>query len=181
MPKAAARRQRWTPESSPYSRPDTAARKSLAVALALAGILVALRGLERRSWPLHACAGLLYLASILAYEVTLPLVAAAGVLYTIRYGWRAARWPWLADIAVVLVAGLWNATHTHQEISGISGDLGHLGEIVVAGGTLLGRTASTPSGRTATRRRCCWFSPPSSRQVRWSIWRGGGRQVAAGV
>jgi hypothetical protein len=129
-----------------------ASNSTLAVALVLAGILVALAGLKRRSWPLHACAGLLYLASILAYEVTLPLVAAAGVLYTARYGWRAARWPWLVDLAVVLVGGLWVGTHTHQEVSGISGDLDHLGEIVVAGGTLLGRSLYPlgPHGHTTT-------------------------------
>ena len=129
-----------------------ASNSMLAVALVLAGILVALTGLRRRSWPLHACAALLYLASILTYEVTLPLVVAAGVLYTVRYGWRAARWPWLIDIGVVFVAALWNATHTHQDISGISGDLAHLEEIVVAGGTLLGRTLYPvgPHGHTTT-------------------------------
>ena len=129
-----------------------ASNSTLAVALVFAGILVALAGLKRGSWHLHACAALLDPASILAYEVTLPLVVAAGVLYTIRYGWRAAQWPWLVDLAVVLAAGLWVATHTHQKVSGISGDLAHLGEIVVAGGTLLGRTVYPvgPYGHTTT-------------------------------
>jgi hypothetical protein len=131
---------------------EAASLSIFAIALALGGLLTALIGLERRSYVLHACAALLYLASILAYEITLPAIAAAGILYVLRSGWRVARVRWSVDIAVVIVAGLWNEAHTNRTVSGLSGDLHHLKEIVVAGGTLLGRTVYPlgPYGHTTT-------------------------------
>ena len=66
------------------------AQVTLSITLALAGLWIALAGLSKRSWRWHACAAVLYLLSILAYEITLPLIAAAGVLYTARVGWRTA-------------------------------------------------------------------------------------------
>ncbi len=123
----------------------TADQVSLSIAFAAAGILVALVGLNRRSWHWHACALGLYLLSILSYEVTLPLIVCVGVLYLLRAGWRAARWRWLADVAVALVAGIWVGAHTTRTGSGLGGDLEHLGEIVEKGGTILGR-AGLPLG-----------------------------------
>lgn len=131
---------------------EAASLSTIAIVLALAGFWVALVGLERRSWPLHVCAAALYLTSILTYEITLPLIAGAGILYTIRFGWRRA-WPrWSIDLLVVCVAGAWNAVHTNRAVSGISGSLDHLGQIITAGGTLLGRTLYPlgPHGCTTT-------------------------------
>lgn len=131
---------------------EAASLSTFAIALALGGFLVALIGLQRRSWRLHACAAALYLVSILAYEITLPLIAAAGIVYVIRFGWRNARIPWGVDLLVVCAAGLWNATHTNRAVSGVSGDLDHLWNIVVAGGTILGRALYPlgPHGHTTT-------------------------------
>ncbi|HXS47846.1 MAG TPA: hypothetical protein VN756_10330, partial [Solirubrobacterales bacterium] len=131
---------------------EAASLSTFAIALALGGLWVALVGLVRRSWPLHACAAVLYLVSILAYEITLPMIAAAGLLYVFRFGWRNARGRWGVDLVVVCAAGLWNATHTNRAVSGISGNLDHLGDIVVASGTILGRTVYPlgPTGHTTT-------------------------------
>jgi hypothetical protein len=131
---------------------EAASLSTFAIVLALGGFWVALIGLKRHSWRLHACAAALYLASVLVYEITLPTIAAAGLLYTFRFGWRAARARWGVDLAVVCAAGVWNATHTNRTVSGLSGDVEHLWNIVVAGGTMLGRTAYPvgPHGYTTT-------------------------------
>jgi len=118
----------------------TADQVTLSIAFAMAGILVALVGLRRRSWRWHVCALALYLLSILSYEVTLPLIACVGVLYCFRVGWRAAKTRWLADGAVVVAAGIWVGTHTTRTASGLSGNLDHLKLIVEQGGTIVGRT-----------------------------------------
>lgn len=113
---------------------------TLAVVFAFAGLWMALVGLSRGSWRLHAGAALLYLLSMLSYEVTLPFIATAGVLYTARNGWRAARFRWATDLVMVAVAGLWNRTHTPKAISSISDNLDHLQQIVTQSGELLART-----------------------------------------
>ncbi len=118
----------------------TASQATLSIGLTLAGMWLALEGLRKRSWGLHAIAAALYLTSILTYEITLPFIAAAGCLYTLRVGWQAARARWGIDLIVVLIGGLWVGTQTNHESFGVSADLKHLGEIVTGGGTILGRT-----------------------------------------
>ena len=78
---------------------------------------------------------------MMTYEITLPLISAAGVLYTIRYGWRAARYRWAADIVAVVIAGLWARTHTPRAVSSFSADLTHLRLIFDHGIELLARSA----------------------------------------
>lgn len=131
---------------------EAASLSTFAIVLALGGLWLALVGLERRSWRFHACAAALYLVSILAYEITLPAIAAAGILYALRFGWRNARARWGVDLLVVSAAGVWNAAHTNRTVSSISGDVDHLQEIVVSGGTILGRTLYPlgPHGHTTT-------------------------------
>jgi len=122
---------------------------NLSIAIMGLGLLLALAGLKRNSWRFHAGAGALYLVSILAYEVTLPLIACMGFLYWRRAGWREARFRWLADLAVVVVAGSWVGSHTKRTTAGFGYDLEHLGEIVVQGGAILGR-AGMPLGSPRT-------------------------------
>jgi hypothetical protein len=113
----------------------------LGIALAFAGLWVALVGVRRRSWRLHALAAALYLLSILAYEIALPLIAAAGALYLLLAGWRVAGWRWAVDLAVVAAGGAWVGTHTTRTVSsGLPGDLTHMREIVSGGKAILART-----------------------------------------
>jgi hypothetical protein len=118
----------------------TASQISLSVALALGGLWLALAALRRPSWRWHLGAAALYLLSILTYEVTLPLIAAAGLLYVLRSGWAAARGRWAIDLAVVVAGAAWVGSQTKRETSSFSDNLEHLEQIVSAGGTLLGRT-----------------------------------------
>lgn len=112
----------------------------LSIAIALAGFLIALIGLDRRSWRLHAVAAVTYLIAVLTYELVLPLILFAGVVYTFRAGWREARWRWAADIVAAVAGGIWVGTHTTRTVSGLSGDITHLGEIIEGGEVIIART-----------------------------------------
>jgi hypothetical protein len=112
----------------------------LSITIALAGFCLALVGLARRSWRWHVGAAVLYLISVLTYEVTLPLILVAGVVYTVRGGWKEARWRWAADIVAAVAGGLWVGTHTTRNVSGLDSDLSHLGEIVERGFTIVARS-----------------------------------------
>lgn len=113
---------------------------TLAVGFAFAGLWLALEGLYRNSWRLHVAAAILYLMSIWTYEVALPVIAAAGALYVLIAGWQIAKSRWALDLVIVLIGGLWIGLNTTQESFGFSADLRHVGQIVVSGGTILGRT-----------------------------------------
>jgi hypothetical protein len=127
----------------------TAGLVTLSILFTLTGLFLALQGLRRGSWRWHACAVPLYLLSILAYEATVPVIACLGVLYWLRSGWRAARWRWLADLGAVMVGTIWVAANTIRTTSDLSGTLKHLGQVVEAGGTVLGRSG-LPVGPQAT-------------------------------
>ncbi len=119
---------------------ESANAVSLAVAFAFAGLWVALIGLTRGSWRLHIGAWFLYLLSMLTYEITLPLIAAVGLLYTLRNGWRAAKYRWAADLVAVVIAGYWARAHTPRTVSSLTADFTHLQQIVEQGAELLART-----------------------------------------
>lgn len=136
----------------------TASQISLSVGLTLAGLWLALVGLSRRDWRWHAAAVALYVTSILTYEVTLPLIAAAGLLYVIRAGWRAARFRWLADLAAAAAGAIWVAAHTKRSTSTISDSVTHLEQIVTEGGKLLGRTLLPIGDERTTLALCVLFA-----------------------
>jgi hypothetical protein len=128
---------------------ETADQATVALVFLTGGLWMALVGLRRGSLRLHVLAALLYLLSILTYEVALPLIAVLGGLYWLRAGWRAARLRWGMDLIAVVAGGLWVGLQTKRESRGLSADLTHLKQIVSSGGTLLGRTA-IPWGEPAT-------------------------------
>lgn len=112
----------------------------LGVFIAFAGIQVALLGVIRRSWRWHGAALALYLLSVLAYELTAPVILAAGFLYVMMLGFRAALTRWAADVVVVVAGLLWVGTHTDRPVSGFSNDLDHLWEIVKGGRDMIAWT-----------------------------------------
>ncbi|HSK50525.1 MAG TPA: hypothetical protein VK889_08530 [Solirubrobacterales bacterium] len=133
---------------------STADQVTLGIALAAAGLWIALVGLSRRSWRWHAVAAVLYLMAILTYEVALPLIAVLGALYTVRAGWRAARVRWAVDLAMVAIGGLWVGTQTQRTKAGPGGSLDHLAEIVERGAEIAGRSV-VPVGPTRTTLGVC--------------------------
>jgi hypothetical protein len=133
---------------------ETADQATVSISFALAGLWVAISGLNRRSLARHACAAVLYLLSILSYEVTLPVIAAFGGIYVLCIGWRAARNRWAIDVVVVVIGALWVGLQTNHESYGLSADLTHLREIVTSGGTILGRSL-LPLGSQRTTLAIC--------------------------
>jgi hypothetical protein len=113
---------------------------ALSTTFALGGLWLALAGLARDSWKWHVGAAALFLASILTYEITLPSIAAFGLLYIWRFGWSRAKWSWAADLVVVIVGGAWVLSHTPRTRSGLSGDLSHLRIIVGQGSEIVARS-----------------------------------------
>ena len=100
----------------------SAAHSSLAIALALAGVLLALRGLDARAEGriragglLHVGAVTLYALSVLLYETAGAALLLVGALYLTRATWRAVRYRWLADIAVIAGCLAWNARSAGRE------------------------------------------------------------------
>ena len=96
----------------------TASAIHVTVLLFVAGLLVALRGLEaptrRSAVKHHAAAAGLYLASLLFYEVTAGLVLAAGLLYAWRGSFRRALPRFAVDAA--LVAAVYVRLRSESEI-----------------------------------------------------------------
>lgn len=82
---------------------------SLAIALAGLGFLAALYAFEsrgRRRVVLHGASLLLFVTSLLLYEVALPLMLASVLLYRIRVPWRPAIRRWLVDCGLLLPIAL---------------------------------------------------------------------------
>ena len=87
----------------------TGALNNLGVIAYFLGSIAALRALSlwdtrrRSALALHAVAALLYLASVLTYEVAAVAILFSGLLYRTRVSWRALRARWLIDSVLVLV------------------------------------------------------------------------------
>lgn len=94
---------------------STASLNTVAVCLFLIGLTVALHGFEREGRPgvlTHAGADLLYLLSILTYEVTAAATLLAGLLYLGRAPRARVLRAWAADAIVVAAALLYSLTAT---------------------------------------------------------------------
>lgn len=92
-----------------------ASLNTISVCFFLVGLTVALRGFEhrgRRGTAMHAGASLLYLLSVLTYEVTAAAALVAGLLYLGRAPRRVVLRAWLADGAAVMAGLLYSLTTT---------------------------------------------------------------------
>lgn len=122
---------------------------TLAVVLALGGLLLALHGLAvsdarelRRGRLWHAGAVALYALSVLSYEVTGVVLLLVGGLYLTRtYAVKSALLRWGADVVVVAGCLSWNGTHSGRERLPLSGALSHAGEIIDGGSSVLAHAA----------------------------------------
>jgi hypothetical protein len=128
---------------------------TLAIALSLLGVLVALRAFEAqhsRAAALHACSLALYLLAVLSYEVCAAAACAAGAVYAVRFGARRARWRWALDMVAIgatlafmkLILPVDIATPSR--LQSLSGAVHHTGTILAQGGQLLGSAAAAPFG-----------------------------------
>ncbi len=93
----------------------TAAVNTVAVIFFFAGLVIALLGLRRRGRTgvtIHCVAALLYLMSVLTYEVAGAAAMLAGILYLRRAAPRQALWRWGVDVVVVGVGLLYSLIRT---------------------------------------------------------------------
>lgn len=105
---------------------------SFAMSLAALGFLLALRGFQahgRRRLVLHFASLLLFVFSILLYEVCLPLFLASFLLYAVRVPLRTAATRWLVDCVVLLPIAFLVTSSTEARDQGISGSIKHAGAI----------------------------------------------------
>jgi hypothetical protein len=123
---------------------------SLAIALSLLGVVIALRALEgsgRRALGLHAASLSFLAASILSYEVFAAVGSLAGLLYVRAVGFRRARVRWALDVvtvgATLAVARFVLPTDiaTPSRTQSLAGMAAHAGLIVRRGVRLAGNAA----------------------------------------
>lgn len=100
-----------------------------AAALYLAGLLVALRALQtddpRRARRLHAVAVVLYVTSILSYEVTAGLILAGILVYLTAAPRRRALRQWAVDVVATALALVWSAAMTPRPTRSLADDWDH--------------------------------------------------------
>jgi hypothetical protein len=121
---------------------------SFAIAVGLAGVLVALRGLDeraagniRRGRALHAGALVLYAVSLLTYDITTLALLLAGLLYLTRARWPVVRLRWGADIVVVLACIALNQLKLDRERYPLAEMLDHARAIADGAATVFARAA----------------------------------------
>lgn len=102
--------------------------------LYLGGLLLALHALraddQRRALRRHVLAGLLYLLSILSYEVTAGCLWAGVLVYLGAAPRGRVLRRWGADLAISAVGLIWSATHTPRPSHSLADSLDHAGAIV---------------------------------------------------
>jgi hypothetical protein len=87
----------------------TGAMNNVAVMAYFLGTIAAARGLalwqtrRRKALALHALASLLYLVSVVTYEVAAAAILLSGLLYRAVVPWRELRKRWLVDAVLVVV------------------------------------------------------------------------------
>jgi hypothetical protein len=161
-------------------------------ALYLGGLLMALHALraedQRATLRLHAGAGLLYLTSILSYEVTAGLLWAGVLVYLGGAAPRArVLRRWGVDVAIGAVGLAWSAALTPRPSHSLSASLDHAGAIarefwklydgVVAPGWLPGHTAAiltlaaiaTAVTSLVLRARAIISGAPVDAVCRWAV------------
>jgi hypothetical protein len=113
----------------------TGSVNSLSIGFFFVGLTVALRGFEQRGWRgtgMQGLAAILYLLSVLTYEVTAGVIVLAGLLYFGRAERRAALRTWAADLAVVLAALVYSliATASSRPVATVRGRIEDLPDFV---------------------------------------------------
>jgi hypothetical protein len=133
----------------------------LAVSLYLLGATVALRGLDAggpRGIRLHAMAVMLYVASVMLYELALIEICVTGALYISRAPHRIAFKRWAADIGATVVTVLLVTSRAVpllpgqdvHAVSTVAQQVAHAKEILREGGNILA-AALQPFGAVHSR------------------------------
>jgi len=120
---------------------------SLAIAVSLLGVILALRAFESsgpRALALHAASLLLYAVGILSYEVFAVAGCLAGLLYVRAVGFRRARARWALDVVTIATtlafarAVLPIDIATPSRTQSLAGMVAHVGLLAGSGARLAG-------------------------------------------
>ena len=102
---------------------------NLGVVLYLLGTLLALRGLRagggRAAVMLHSGALLLYVLSVLTYQVAAPLALLSGLVYALRAPWRSVLPRWALDVVAVAAATAVVVVNAPRRIQTLAAQLEH--------------------------------------------------------
>lgn len=130
----------------------TASHISLSIAVGLAGILLALRGLDARdsghrraSFGFHAGAVILYAISVLTYEIAGVALLFAGALYLTHGSWSTIRLRWAVDVAVILPCLAWTVLRADRERPSLAAMIDHADAIADTGASIIA-SATVPFG-----------------------------------
>jgi hypothetical protein len=105
---------------------------SLAISLGAVGFLLGLRAFHAQGakrWVLHGASLLLFVLSLLLYEICLPLFLASVLLYGLQAPRRAAVARWLVDCLVLLPLALAVSGSTEAQNQGVGGAISHAGDM----------------------------------------------------
>jgi hypothetical protein len=130
---------------------STASMTHLSIALYLAGVAVAIKGLRasgRRALLLHTAAVALYLLSLWTYEITAGVIALTGMLYLTQAPWRRAVPRWLLDVVVTAASLLLVTRSTQNEALPLAHQIDHARLIAREGAQLIALSA-VPFGTPA--------------------------------
>ena len=118
---------------------------NLGVVLYLLGTLLALRGLRagggRAAVMLHSGALLLYVLSVLTYQVAAPLALLSGLVYALRAPWRSVLPRWALDVVAVAAATAVVVVNAPRRIQTLAAQLEHALDIAREAFSLLAWTA----------------------------------------
>jgi hypothetical protein len=124
-----------------------------AIALYLAGAALALKGLAargRRAIALHAGAVVLYVLSVMTYEIAAGAILLSVLLYRLRGTWDAALSRWLVDVAAVVPVLLLVTSGSWNEPQPLGTTVRHAGTVADGAVTILAH-ATVPFGNADTR------------------------------
>jgi hypothetical protein len=119
-----------------------------AIALYLAGSALAVQGLGasgRRASAFHTGAILLYVLSVMTYEIAAGAILLSLLLYRLRGGWRAALPRWLLDVAVVVPVLVFVTSESWNEPQPLGTTVRHAGTVADEAVTILA-DATVPFG-----------------------------------
>jgi hypothetical protein len=108
------------------------AHASLAITLGSVGFLLALRAFSargRRRLLLHAASMLLFVLSVLLYEVCLPIFLASFLIYGLRASRRQAVRRWVLDCLVLVPIAIAVTGSTEAHSQDLAGTISHAGEM----------------------------------------------------
>ncbi len=123
----------------------TEATAHLVLAIYLAGLMLAVRGLRtpdmKRARLYHLGSLVLYLAAITTYEIVATVALASVLVYVWQSDWRRAARRFAVDVVVIAAALIWTGSHTSiDQVTSTGGGVHHAVQILGQGLYIVAQT-----------------------------------------